>query len=149
MADLETITPKLFRLAAVLTHRSDDLLQNKLGIGFSQYKILWALRRHERVQQNFIAMMLNQTEASVSRQIRMMTEAGLLKSLMDPEDRRSNYVVLTPKGNRLAEAGMRELDNAYGSAFARLDKAETENLDSLLGRLSDAICGPNGELWEN
>ncbi|HXR49712.1 MAG TPA: MarR family winged helix-turn-helix transcriptional regulator, partial [Verrucomicrobiae bacterium] len=54
-------------LAAVMGKQSDQLLQEQLGIGYSQYKILMVLEWNPRVQQRTIAESLGQTEASISR----------------------------------------------------------------------------------
>jgi DNA-binding MarR family transcriptional regulator len=55
------------RLSFLLARQSDQVLQEQLGIGFSQFKILMALGWDPSCQQRHIADKLGQTEASVAR----------------------------------------------------------------------------------
>ena len=62
----------LQRLAFLLSKQSDQVLQEQLGIGFSQFKILMVLGWNPSVRQRHIAEKLEQTEAAVSRQLKLL-----------------------------------------------------------------------------
>src|ERR1700761_9456249 len=91
-------------LAAVMGRQSDQVLQEQLGIGLSQFRILMVLEWNPRVQQRAIADSLGQTEASVSRQIKLLKSKNLLVSKIDPSNRRKHITAPTPLGMQLTEA---------------------------------------------
>ncbi|HSX23988.1 MAG TPA: MarR family winged helix-turn-helix transcriptional regulator, partial [Candidatus Saccharimonadales bacterium] len=62
----------LQHLSGVLAKQSDQALQERLGIGFSQFKILRVLQHSPQTQQRQIAEWIGKTEASISRQIKLM-----------------------------------------------------------------------------
>lgn len=90
----------LQHIAFSLARQNDAILQDELGIGFSQFKILMVLQWRPNVQQKQIAEQLGQTEASISRQIKLMYDDGLLQSTPRPENRREHVTTLTPRGDR-------------------------------------------------
>ena len=86
--------------ASTLARQSDQVLQERLGVGFSQFKILMTLQWNPGVQQKHIAESLGQTEASISRQIKLMHEAGLLQSKVSERNKREHITTLTRKGEK-------------------------------------------------
>src|SRR5688572_15829021 len=93
-------------LAAVLGHQTDQVLLEQLGVGLSQFKILWVLQWNPNVEQRFIAESLGQTEASISRQIKILQADGLLQTHRDPNNRRKHITSATLKGTRVTEAAV-------------------------------------------
>ncbi len=94
----------LSHLAAVVGKQSDQLLQEQLGIGLSQYKILLVLEQNPRVQQSAIADSLGQTEASISRQIKLLEAKGLVSIIVDPSNRRRHQSLPTQMGAQMTYA---------------------------------------------
>src|SRR5579863_5003598 len=88
----------LQHVSFVLARQADQALQERLGIGFSQYKILMTLQFNPHVQQKQIAESLGQTEASISRQIKLLHDKGLLSTRINPSNRREHITTPTPKG---------------------------------------------------
>jgi DNA-binding MarR family transcriptional regulator len=103
----------LNHLAFTLARQSDQVLQEQLGIGFSQFKLLRVLESDPAQQQRHIAEKLGQTEASISRQIRLMLDDGLLESKVSPRNRREHITTLTPKGTRLTEEALKVLNRYH------------------------------------
>lgn len=133
----------LHHLAIVLDHQSDVLLQERLDISYSQFKILMALKWRSNVQQKQIAQKLGQTEASVSRQIKGLAEAGLLRITRSNNDRREHITVLTPKGEALVNKAMKALNDYHAPVFARLSFAQQLALQTMLETMHDASCSPD------
>ena len=63
--ELDVIT-KIQRLAFRIERHADQILLEKLGIGFSQFRIIHELERNPKAKQNQLARALGQTEASIS-----------------------------------------------------------------------------------
>ena len=94
----------LQHLAAVIGRQSEQLLQEQLGLGMSQYKILMVLEWNPRIGQKAIADSLGQTEASISRQVKLLKVKGLLSAQPDPQNRRKHITAPTPRGMQITEA---------------------------------------------
>lgn len=122
-------------LAALLDRQSDLLLLERLDIGFSQFKILLSLKWGEGVQQKDIAASLGQTEASVSRQIKLLADVKLVTIKTNANDRRKNEVYLTLKGERLANKAVRALNAYHAPVFAQLSVTQQQELKRMLEQL--------------
>lgn len=130
----------LQHLAFTMSRQNDQILQERLGIGFSQFKILMVLERHPHIQQRQIADALGQTEASISRQIRLMVDKGLLQSTVSPQNRRQHITTPTSKGNRLAEEAMVILNGFHAPMFERFSDSDREQLLKVLSGMHESIC---------
>lgn len=130
----------LHHLAFVLDRQSDLVLQEQLGIGFSQFKILMALKWHAGVQQKQIANRLGQTEASISRQIKLMHRQGLLKTNVSPLNRRQHITTLTTKGDRLAQSAIELLNTYHSPMFANLSPHQQETFREILQIMHSHAC---------
>jgi DNA-binding MarR family transcriptional regulator len=130
----------LHHLSAVLARNSDQVLQEQLGIGFSQFKILMIVQEASGVQQKVLAKKLGQTEASISRQVKLLIDDGLLTSQISPRNRREHLTYLTARGIKVTEKSMGILNTYHAPVFARLNEKQQVQLQELLGSLHDAMC---------
>jgi DNA-binding MarR family transcriptional regulator len=120
--------------------QSDQVLQEQLGIGLAQFKILRMLQHEPRTTQKEIAHHLGQTEASISRQVKLMLEGGLLQSMRSPKDHREHLTVVTPKGERLTEAAFTALARYHQPTFEALSDKQQEQLIAALETLHGQLC---------
>jgi len=132
----------LQHLASVLAKQSDQVLLEQLGIGFSQYKILMSLQWNPRTQQRYIADSLGQTEASISRQIKLMINKGLLQTTISKENRREHITSPTAKGIKLTEAARQVLNTYHGPMFEHLSEKQREQLVTILRVMHEHACSP-------
>jgi DNA-binding MarR family transcriptional regulator len=129
-------------LAITLARQSDSALQEALGIGFSQFKILMALQWNPHVQQRQIAENLGQTEASISRQVHLMHAKGLLKSEVSPSNRREHLTTPTEKGRALTERALEVLNAYHAPTFNTLDEPQRQQLMNILATMHEVVCQP-------
>ncbi|HSW36763.1 MAG TPA: MarR family transcriptional regulator [Candidatus Saccharimonadales bacterium] len=127
-------------LAAVLGHQTDQVLLEQLGIGLSQFKILWVLQWNPRVEQRFIAESLGQTEASISRQIKLLQESGFLDSRRDPNNKRKHLTAATLKGTKVTEAAVSIMRRNFAPMLEELSDKQFEQLMESLEILHKAVC---------
>lgn len=130
----------LQHLSSALARQSDQVLQERLGIGFSQFKILMVLQRNPYVQQRQIAESLGQTEASISRQIKLLLDQGLLTSRRSEQNRREHITVLTDKGERLTSEALSALNSYHAPMFAKLGEKQQEQLVESLALMHQEVC---------
>lgn len=142
MGPTNNLSYLLHHLASVHGKQVDQVLQEQLGIGLSQYKILMVLEWNPRVQQRSIADSLGQTEASISRQIHLLTGKGLLISKRDPGNRRKHITVPTPLGMQVTEAASNIMRRSFGPEFSTLGEDQLLQLIGNLQQLHRAICRP-------
>ncbi|HVV25742.1 MAG TPA: MarR family winged helix-turn-helix transcriptional regulator [Candidatus Saccharimonadales bacterium] len=129
-------------LAAVMGRQSDQVLQEQLGIGLSQFKILMVLEWNPRVQQKAIADSLGQTEASISRQIKLLKSKKLLASKQDPQNRRRHITVPTPLGMQITEAATAIMRRSFGPEFTSIGDDQLMQLITGLQKLHRIVCQP-------
>ena len=123
----------LHHLSFVLLRQVEQAMQEQLGIGLSQYRIMAALQKDPYIQQRQIAKNLSQTEAAVSRQTKLLIKQGFIESTINPKNRRAHITTLTSKGMRFTEMAESIYAKTHQSAMSALSdkqqKALTEALD--------------------
>lgn len=125
---------------SVLAKQSDQALQERLGIGFSQFKILMVLGLNPNVQQRHIAKSLGQTEASISRQIKLMHERGWLSSIRSTSNRRERITKLTEKGLKIAEEAQGVLSRCHAPMFEHLTESQISEMQIILNKMHGYVC---------
>lgn len=130
----------MMHLAKVFAQQNDQALQDRLGVGFSSFKILMMLQHSPMLQQRQIAELLGQTEASVSRQIRGLVDEGLLSSQVSPHNRRERLTSLTTKGERVVEQALAILNETHAEMFEALTDKQREELLRTLGIMHQYAC---------
>jgi DNA-binding MarR family transcriptional regulator len=119
-------------VAFLLAKQSEQVLQEQLGIGLSQLKILRALQTNPNLKQKRIADDLCQTEASISRQVKIMIGQNLLQVSVNPKNKREHLTQLTAKGAKLTYAALAALEKYHAPTIANLsEKKRTRLADSL------------------
>lgn len=129
-------------LATVMGKQADQVLQTQLGIGLSQFKILMVLEWNPRVPQSSIANTLGQTEASISRQIKILEKRGLLAIKPDPQNKRKHIATPTPLGMQITEAATAVVRRSLGPDFASLGESQLYQLITNLQKLHQVVCRP-------
>jgi len=126
--------------ATILLRQSDQVLQERLGIGMSQFKILMMLQQNPNVQQRRLAESLGQTEASISRQIKLLCEKNLLAIRVNPKSRREHITVPTAKGMKMTDAAMEVLEQYHTPMLERLTEKQRQQMYESLSSFHEYIC---------
>jgi DNA-binding MarR family transcriptional regulator len=129
------IAKQLHHVVSLLSRESDQMLQEQLGIGLSQYKILITLQKYPEVQQKVVAKELGQTEASISRQIKLLQQRGMVMSLKNPNNQREHLAGLTMKGARIITAAEKVLASYHQTFFTCLSEKQQQKLSALLSHI--------------
>lgn len=134
----------LHHLGFVMDRQSDRLLQERLDMGFSQFKILLALKWSAGIQQKQIAERLGQTEASVSRQVKMLKDIGYVNVTRSDKNKREHITTLTTKGVSAVDKAIRALNDYHAPIFDRFSASEQETLKRLLQMLHAEMLARDG-----
>jgi DNA-binding MarR family transcriptional regulator len=129
----------LTHTAALVDRQADQVLQERLGIGTSQLRILRVLHQTPNVLQRVLADTLGQTEASISRQAKLLHEKGLVSSRINPKSKREHIMQLTPKGVQITEAAQEVMAQYFTPLFAILNTKEQTELQKSLQVLYNQV----------
>lgn len=136
----------LEHVASILHRQADQMLQERLGLGLSQLKILELVATVSHAKQRALAASLGQTEASISRQIKLLQQKGLIMSQVDPAEHRRHLAALTAKGIKITIAAREVLHQFQQDLLAALSQREQEQLQKLLMALHEHACAPGNRL---
>lgn len=126
------LTPLLLDVAAQMSKALDTQLKQICGAGLAQYRVMRTLHAEPRISQLTIATILGQTEASISRQIKLLQQEHLLSVHRHPADKRERIVLLTPRGTAALEAMQDVLAQYEQTRATSVDySALRRNLDQL------------------
>lgn len=142
MGPTNNLTYLIQHLSGVMGKQFEHVLREQAGIGLSQFKILMVLEWNPRVSQRSIADSLGQTEAGVSRQIRLLKDKDLLVSKSDPQNRRRHVTAPTPKGMQVTEAANNALRRSFGPELSGVGDEQLVQLAAGLQKLHSKVCRP-------
>ena len=114
----------LLHLTYVLQQLSDDSLLEATGVGLSQTRIMSVLSDNISRSQNWIAHELGQTEANVSRQLRVMKRRSLVSISKNKKDNRQRDVKLSGKGTRTYKTAVKVLNAQQARMFKLFDRGD-------------------------
>jgi len=133
------MTPRLYwqihKLAFLLEKRADESLRSELGIGFAQYKVLEAINQNMLARQNMVAAMLDQTEASISRQIKILQKKGLILVSEVMGNKRAKELSLTVIGDEMVRHAEELLDVTQAQVIGGLSYQEQRLFQELFARM--------------
>lgn len=142
MGPTDTLNYLLQHTSTTMYQQSDQVLQERLGIGMSQYKLLMMLQHQSNVQQRNLADVLGQTEASISRQIKLLNEKGMLTVAINPSNKREHMTVLTPRGHKVTAAARDVLEEYHLPVFTELSGKQQQQLTDILQQIHASCCQP-------
>ncbi len=140
-ADFESLVVPIHQLSAVLARDADHVLQQALGLGYAQCKLIWVLRRAgQQVNQSQIADWLNQTPAAISRQMKLLAARGLVAIAGSALDKRDHMIQLTAQGEAFADDSRAIIWRAQQHYFADLSPAQSQQIAASFQQVLSRIC---------
>ncbi|HLJ88993.1 MAG TPA: MarR family transcriptional regulator [Candidatus Angelobacter sp.] len=88
------------RAARALARRFDDALR-PVGLTNGQFSLMMSLNRPTPPPMAAVASLLGMDRTTLTAALKPLERRRLLKVTVDPEDRRSRIMTLTPKGRKL------------------------------------------------
>lgn len=129
----------LHELAHLINADSNQVLQERLGIGFAQFKVLMVLEERDGLTQKQISTLLRQTEASISRQVKVLVTKRLVISRQSSSNRREHLVFLTDRGIQMVDKATNALNSYHAPMFEHLSEKEQLKIANTLQLIRNSI----------
>jgi DNA-binding MarR family transcriptional regulator len=110
------------RAARTLARRFDDAFR-PLGITHGQFSLLMSLNRPAPARIGAIATLLAMDRTTLTANLKPLARRGLVRVSVDPDDRRSRMLALTPAGRRLLAAAVPIWKRSHGELERKIANA--------------------------
>jgi DNA-binding MarR family transcriptional regulator len=111
------------------------------GLSPVQLMILQVLANEGQLTASALSKRVSLTAATLSGQLDRLAERGLLLRQRDDQDRRRQWLLLTPEGRALQQQAPSLLSPEFVKRFAALPEWEQHGIAAALLRAA-SICGP-------
>jgi DNA-binding MarR family transcriptional regulator len=124
------------RAARVLARCFDDALR-PLALTHGQFSLMMSLNRPEAPTIGAVSALLAMDRTTLTANLKPLARRRLVVARVDPADRRSRRLALTPAGHALLAAAVPVWKRAHAALERRLGRANADRLRADLGALSD------------
>lgn len=138
MEDLD-LHQAISRLRFALERASNQLLVDECGWGSSHFRLLVCIAHAQDADQAGIAHELGQTEAAVSRQLKLLIDNKLIMQKANPDNRRQNRLSITPFGHQELSKAKALMKKNLNRLFADLDPGTMKQTIDLLESITAKI----------
>jgi DNA-binding MarR family transcriptional regulator len=135
--EVEGIVDRIGGLHRRFQRALDETLA-EFNLDYAEHKLLGLLSREGEVYRSSpgrLARLMELSSGAMTNRLDRLEEAGLLKRLPDPDDRRGILVELTSKGKRVYEEAIGVQGRKEAFFASALSKAEQKQLNALLRRI--------------
>jgi DNA-binding MarR family transcriptional regulator len=123
------------RAARALARRFDDALR-PIGLTNGQFSLMMSLNRPEPPDMGSVASLLGMDRTTLTAALKPLHQRHLLKVTVDPADRRSRLMTLTPKGRKLLARAVPVWKTTHAAVEALLPEGDPDRLRKNLRALS-------------
>ena len=125
----------LQRAARVLARRFDEALR-PFNLTNGQFSLMMSLNRPAPPGMGDVAALLAMDRTTLTAALKPLERRGLVAVLIDPSDRRSRLLSLTPEGQGLLSSAVPVWECTHAAVEALLDGADPDRLRADLRSLS-------------
>jgi DNA-binding MarR family transcriptional regulator len=132
-------------LRRLLDRYSGPSLTQQSGLTLAEWRVLTNLYSSSPTTSRQLCLRLRTDKAEVSRACAGLIKRGCAKRRIDPNDRRSALIVITPRGEHLHDAIVPLRQALQKELEAPLRKAEVAELHRILDTLMQHVAGLIGD----
>lgn len=123
------------RAARALARQFDELLR-PVGLTNGQFSLMMSLNRPEPAKIGQLSSLLAMDRTTLTANLKPLERRGLVQILVDPADKRSRRLVLTPEGHALLAEALPIWKQAHADLDSRLGAGAPDRLRADLITLS-------------
>ncbi|MGB9111110.1 MAG: MarR family transcriptional regulator [Acidimicrobiales bacterium] len=136
--NVETIVNRISKVDRYVERAAVDTLK-ELGLAKGELKVLLSVNRKGRRSPGEIGQHLLVSTGTMTNRLDKLEEAGLVKRLRDPQDRRGVLVELTPDGRETLDRYIAVQAKRERELMSAMSKEERVALATLLRRLLASV----------
>lgn len=134
---------ELYRATAEIFRRTDYMLRRCIGkklrtldeeVYRSQHRLLMMLGKNPNCSQNELALILDVSPAAVAVSLGKLEKSGYITRVTSTDDRRSNQVAISEKGNRVIRNSIKLFDEVESTMFRDFSEEEVHQFQGFLQR---------------
>ena len=136
--DLMLRMTSLVRISAARIHEQ----LSDFGITLSEFDVLATLRRSgakTELTPSYIAEVGMVKPSGLSHRLARLERAGFISRSIDPDDRRSALIRITPAGRRIADRGIEIIADAHNQMISGMNATDRRTFNRLLTTLVEDI----------
>lgn len=136
--DLMLRMTSVVRISAARIHEQ----LSDFGITLSEFDVLATLRRSgakAELTPSYIAEVGMVKPSGLSHRLARLERAGLISRSVDPDDRRSALIRITPAGRRIADRGIEIIADAHNQMISGMNATDRRTFNRLLTTLVEDI----------
>lgn len=119
--------------------RFDGQVQQEVKISIEQLSLLHAISKEsEEVIQKDMAEMMGKDKSAILRLIDTLEEKELVRRVVDPKDRRKNYLMVTKSGNRVLQQYMAVVQDLMLELQTGLTQDEIDTFHKVTSHIKSA-----------
>ncbi|ULO06744.1 MarR family transcriptional regulator [Paenibacillus sp. 19GGS1-52] len=104
-----------------------------------QYKIVEYLAVSQPVTLSEISECLHMSMPNTSRELKKLTEKQLCEKVADDEDRRKQYIRLSPKGKAMMHEAFGQIESRFVERIQQLSAEELKDIEAALDLLHNKV----------
>lgn len=131
------------RAARALARRFDQALR-PVALTNGQFSLLMSLNRPKPPSIGSVAALLAMDRTTLTANLKPLERRGLVKTAVDPADRRGRLLTLTAAGRMLLKSAVPIWERTHEQAERLLELTDTENLRAGLRALSRSGASDQG-----
>ena len=134
---MDVVTFRIARLTAINTRAGQHWTERMFGLSLNEWWLLAVAHAHDSIRAGDMAELLVMDKSQLSRLMKVLIGKALIKTAPDIQDARATIISLTPEGHLLHDRILQEVLRRNERVLAPLSVAEVDQLNDLLGRLTD------------
>jgi len=127
---------QLHVLVRLLDKAADKIILRYSDLTYSQFLILVHLQQGEqKISQKALAMILQVTEAAISRQVEVLRQKSYLTRLPEKSDRRKHVIKITVEGQKVLQKLLELLQIKQKEIFATLSGLQLASFNQTIQQI--------------
>lgn len=114
---------------------ADQVLRKETNLTLAQFHVLMMIYMHGTTSQQLIAEMLQNTQASVSRQVSLLLQKKYLTRTQNLKNKREYHLANTLLGTNLVKKSVKVLDRSFKEVFDLIPEKEKEKMVTYLNKI--------------
>ena len=125
---------------------ADHAIRKETDLTLAKFHVLMMIFMHGTASQQLIAEMLQNTQASVSRQVSLLLRKKCLTRTQNPQNKREYRLTNTALGTSLVKKSVKALDQKFKEVFGVIPEKDKEKMVLALNKIIHKVGAKHAHL---